>query len=163
MTDTPPGDVNGDNPATTIGARLRHLREARGWSQQRLVDAYNTRNGGALDRSALARIESGKRGLSFDEAGVLADALGITLTDLRAPDNDRDTEAAHAALAQWQRTFTNHVDALHSHTRALPDIRARAPHAPWHPDMRRNLEAAQTALASVHALMNPTNDGNPDD
>lgn len=58
--------------------RLRAVREARGWSQQDVVD----RAGNSISRPALSQMENGRRGIPLAEAVALTDALGVALTDM---------------------------------------------------------------------------------
>src|SRR2546430_15021256 len=65
-------------------ARLRGLREARGWSLDELAARTH------LSAATISRVETGKRSLSLDLLGVLADALQIDLRTLvdTSPDED---------------------------------------------------------------------------
>src|SRR6266545_1902903 len=67
--------------------RVRHLRERRGLSQQRLADRL-AELGVPIERSQLARLERGERGVGVDELMALAFALDTApaylLLDLEA-------------------------------------------------------------------------------
>ena len=60
----------------TIGARVRHLREARHWTQETLAERA------ALDRSYIAGIAAGLRNPSVKAMAKIARGLEMTLTDL---------------------------------------------------------------------------------
>jgi transcriptional regulator with XRE-family HTH domain len=59
-----------------FGLRVRQLREARGWTQERLAaDA-------GLDRSYVAGIETGLRNPSLMAIAKLSDGFNLTLAEL---------------------------------------------------------------------------------
>jgi putative transcriptional regulator len=57
-----------------IGARVRALREDRGWTQPQLAE-----RAGLGDRQTIYRIELGTHANSIDAHLVVADALGVPL------------------------------------------------------------------------------------
>jgi transcriptional regulator with XRE-family HTH domain len=59
-----------------LGARVRHLREAKSWTQEGLAEKAD------LDRSYIAAIETGLRNPSVMAAAKLARGLGVSLSDL---------------------------------------------------------------------------------
>jgi transcriptional regulator with XRE-family HTH domain len=59
-----------------LGKRIRELRDAKGWSQERLAEAAY------LDRSYLAGIESGSRNPSVRSLLKIANALRVRVGDL---------------------------------------------------------------------------------
>jgi transcriptional regulator with XRE-family HTH domain len=59
-----------------VGARVRHVREGRGWSQEHLADAAG------VDRSYMSGIERGVRNISLLKLHAIAKALGIPPRDL---------------------------------------------------------------------------------
>lgn len=66
--------------AAISGARLRALREAKGWSQPDLAKASG------VDQSVVSRIESGKsKNPRADSARLLAVALGVAVEALQEP------------------------------------------------------------------------------
>ena len=64
-----------------IGQRIRELREARGWSQERLADEAG------LDRSYMSGIERGVRNVSVLKIARLSRALHVPLRDFM-PDQE---------------------------------------------------------------------------
>ena len=54
-----------------FGARIRELREARGWSQEALADAAR------LHRTHISLIERGQRSVQLETIESLAIALGV--------------------------------------------------------------------------------------
>jgi transcriptional regulator with XRE-family HTH domain len=72
----------------TVARRVRALRERHGWSQQDLVDKLKN-FGMPIDRSAVARLENGRRAVSLEEAMRLAFALNVAPVHLLVdPDSD---------------------------------------------------------------------------
>ena len=75
-----------ERPSQVFARRMREVRERRGWKQHDLA-AHLRRMGVALDRTAVARIETGNRGLSLDEAmGIDAALAGAPMMRLLAVD-----------------------------------------------------------------------------
>lgn len=62
--------------ATALGRRIKGLRTAKGWSQERLAEEA------ALDRSYVAGIELGDRNPSLKALDRLAKALRVRLSEL---------------------------------------------------------------------------------
>ena len=60
-----------------IGATVRQAREARGWSQQDLSDAF-ARSGVSTARALIGRSEAGTRPFTLPEIIALEDALGLS-------------------------------------------------------------------------------------
>ncbi len=65
-----------ESAATALGRRIRTLRHAQGWSQERLAEEAN------LDRSYIAGIEVGVRNPSLKALERLAAALDVPLVAL---------------------------------------------------------------------------------
>jgi len=61
---------------TQFGSRVRTLRQARGWSQEKLAEVCG------LDRSYISLVELGKRNLTLKTMGVFARHLGVKVSDL---------------------------------------------------------------------------------
>ncbi|WP_024793998.1 helix-turn-helix domain-containing protein [Tomitella biformata] len=69
---------------STVRMRIRSLRQARGWSLDRLAERA------FLSPSTLSRIETGHRRISLDQLTSLARALGTTLDQLVESIDDDD-------------------------------------------------------------------------
>lgn len=63
-----------------VGARLRKLRTAKGWSQEQLAFATN------MDRSYVSGLERGEFNVSLIALARLARALGVRVGALIDPD-----------------------------------------------------------------------------
>ena len=61
-----------------LGARVRQLREGKGWTQESLADRAG------LDRSYIAGIEAGLRNPSIKALARIAKGLGVTVADVVA-------------------------------------------------------------------------------
>jgi len=59
-----------------LGARVRQLREGRGWTQESLADRAG------LDRSYIAGIEAGLRNPSIKALARIAKGLGVSVSDV---------------------------------------------------------------------------------
>ena len=59
-----------------LGARIRRLRDAKGWSQEELADKAR------VDRSYMSGIERGVRNVSVLSLAKVAKALGASLESL---------------------------------------------------------------------------------
>lgn len=77
-------------PSHTFARYLRQARDRKGWSQRECVAHLQDRFGVRLDPAALARIESGDRGLSLDEALVLSALLGVAPVHMVVPRDDEE-------------------------------------------------------------------------
>lgn len=62
--------------AVRFGQRLRELRNAKGLSQEAFAAACG------LDRTYISGIERGRRNVSLRNIEVIADALGVSLSEL---------------------------------------------------------------------------------
>ena len=69
-----------------FGTRVRELRLQRKLSQEGLAERAN------LHRNYIGGIERGERNVSLLNLAKLADALGLSLTDLFAPFTHRSTK-----------------------------------------------------------------------
>src|SRR4051794_4209041 len=78
----------------TTAAQLRTLRTRRGMSQQGLADRLN-QLGARVDRSVVAKVESGKRAVTVEDALRFALALDVAPVHLLVP-TDSD-EPIHLA------------------------------------------------------------------
>ncbi len=87
--------------AVDVGARIRALREARGFSQQEMVD-----RGGVSSKARLSLIERGLTQMTLASLARIASALGVPVAELlprREPDLD-DIVARVRALDQERLT-----------------------------------------------------------
>ena len=64
------------DPKSKFGARVRSLREARGWSQEALAAEAG------LDRTYIGGVERGERNVSLINIHRIANALGVTASQL---------------------------------------------------------------------------------
>ena len=81
-----------ESPKNVFARRMRRYREKRRWSQEDLAQEL-TVAGWKVDRAQLARIESGDRGLSLDEALRIAWVLSVPPALLYLPLGDADEVA----------------------------------------------------------------------
>jgi ribosome-binding protein aMBF1 (putative translation factor) len=68
---------------TRFGARIRQLRNDRGWSQEELADKAG------LHRTYIGSVERGEQNLSLVNIERLAVTLGVSLAELFAPFGDK--------------------------------------------------------------------------
>jgi transcriptional regulator with XRE-family HTH domain len=68
-----------------FGARIRQLRNDRGWSQEELADRAG------LHRTYIGSVERGEQNLSLVNIERLAATLGVSLSELFAPFADQPT------------------------------------------------------------------------
>src|ERR1039457_2619992 len=71
-------------PSEIFAVEVRATRERNGWAQQQLAPRLAALDC-PIDRSTIAKIESGKRGISLDEAFAFAAALGVSPAALALP------------------------------------------------------------------------------
>lgn len=67
-----------------VRQRIRALRQARGWTLETLAARS------FVSISTLSRIETGQRRIALEQLVTIAQALGTTLDQLVAPDDDED-------------------------------------------------------------------------
>ena len=87
-------------PGNLPRKRVRAVRSRKDWSQQRLADEMELL-GVPMDRSAVAKVETGARGVSIDEVFAFALALAASPTALLVP---RAREASSIATRSWRVT-----------------------------------------------------------
>lgn len=63
-----------------LGARIRRLREAKGWNQERFAAEAG------LDRSYTHGLEAGRRNITVLKLRSVAKTLGVDMSDLFAAD-----------------------------------------------------------------------------
>lgn len=76
---TPEASQRAAERRRALGAQVRRLRTDLGWTQEQL--AHET----GFDRKSINRVEMGAYSPTLDRVAVLADALGIRVSDLVAP------------------------------------------------------------------------------
>jgi len=113
-----------------LGARVRDLRKARGWTLEQAAQ------GAGLARSTLSKIENGQMSPTYDALKKLADGLEITIPQLFTPPRERRATGRMAVtrigegLTQPTATYEHELLAGQlSAKRMLPyrsRIRARA-------------------------------------
>jgi Zn-dependent peptidase ImmA (M78 family)/transcriptional regulator with XRE-family HTH domain len=97
----------------TIGRRIRTFREHRGLTLQQLGDAVDLR------KDQLSKIETGVRSVEVSEAAMIADALGVTISDLLGKERNKSLALAarvmtpidDGAAAQAQRRVRQVLEA----------------------------------------------------
>lgn len=100
--------------------KLRLLREAKGITQAQLAERTH------LSRAAISLYESGARRVAFDDAPMLADALGVDKTVF---DQDELWAEYEAALAQAKQILLGHgKSARDSHADPASDSQPSAAH-----------------------------------
>jgi transcriptional regulator with XRE-family HTH domain len=88
----------GPPPSRVFGEQVRGVRTRKGWtSQQHLADRLEEL-GHDIDRSAIARLETGKRGVPLDEAFAIAAALEVSPLSLMLPREPDDPVAVAPRL-----------------------------------------------------------------
>ncbi len=70
--------------AETFAARVREVRNRRGWSQRELAERV-TAAGRPMNASAVTKIEGGTQGVSLNDALVLAAVLGVAPIHMIVP------------------------------------------------------------------------------
>ena len=75
-------------PSEILVERMKYLRTRQGMTAQDLAAAV-AKHGGNLSRATIAKIESGLRGVSLDEALLLAYALNVAPLHLFVPTDER--------------------------------------------------------------------------
>jgi transcriptional regulator with XRE-family HTH domain len=75
---------------------MREVRERRRWSQQDLAEKLAS-FGWAIDRTILAKMEAGQRGVSLDDAVAISAALGPALVTMLTPLISTGDEVVHLA------------------------------------------------------------------
>ena len=121
----PDGDARraGDRE-TEIGARIRTLRRARGWTQERLADVCG------VTRSAIAQWESGRAGQQAHNLAALADALSVSIETLRyggrLVNDPQIADDERNLLSLFRHCSDQQKDCLMTVARALTGIRPEA-------------------------------------
>ena len=72
-----------DNARAEAGAKIKQLRKARNWTQQRLADEVSRLEGrSGFGLRHLQDIESGKRGTTLRRYALIAQALGVMASQI---------------------------------------------------------------------------------
>jgi transcriptional regulator with XRE-family HTH domain len=79
-----------------VGAQVRKLRYARGWTQEQLVAKCGTA-GWDVSRGTLAKVEAAVRSVSDRELLVMANVLMATPNDLYPPQSIRKSASARSS------------------------------------------------------------------
>lgn len=74
------------DPRCQFGLRLSEMRKHKGWSQERLASESG------LARSYVGGVERGQRNIALRNICKLADALGLSPSDLLVPPGSRTSE-----------------------------------------------------------------------
>lgn len=83
-----------------IGARIKALREAAGFSQNKLAEWAG------ISQTHLRRVELGQADITVGHLQLVCDALGIKLKDFfNEADNEEDISSAIFSLSPKQRHF----------------------------------------------------------
>lgn len=72
-------------PGDVMAEQVRRYRERRGWSQRGLCQIFADRFDVTINPATLARLETGKRRITVDEAAMFAVALDVPLLALMWP------------------------------------------------------------------------------
>ncbi len=82
-----------ETPGQTFARQVRETRERKPWSQEQLASRLKGL-GVDWDRATLARLETGKRKASLDDAMLLAAALGVSPQYLFLPRSSEPVQLA---------------------------------------------------------------------
>ncbi len=160
-----PIGTTGDLDVVTLGRRLRHARQSRGWT---LADV--SRQVGVA-ASALSMMENGRREPRLSTLQTVAEALGTTVEDLLRPDPPTRRASLEIALERAQRDpsysslglpplrpsprvptdVLEHIVALHSELRRRDERMAATPEAARLANvmLRRQMRAQGNYFADV--------------
>lgn len=89
------------NLEVAVGARVRMLRELRGWSQAQLADRLRSM-GFDMHQTTVAKLEGANRPIRVNELAALAVIFDSTVHELLRVEGIRDVEVAWAAWAQFK-------------------------------------------------------------
>jgi transcriptional regulator with XRE-family HTH domain len=97
--------VTSTSTSEMIGRQVARARGRRGWTQQQLADELHTvEPATSLTRAAVAKIESGARGVSVDEVMLIAATLSVPPVLLLVPIESGDTVrlASTVEVTAWE-------------------------------------------------------------
>ena len=83
--------------------RLKSLRLARGYTQDQLVELYNKRFGGKLNKSTISRYENGLQEPMISVVANLAELFGVSIDYLNDTEQESDEDAELWDLRQQLR------------------------------------------------------------
>jgi transcriptional regulator with XRE-family HTH domain len=108
-----------------LGIRIRELRTRRGWSQEAFADVAG------VHRTYMGHLERGEKNVSFLSIVRVANALGVTLSDLVAGPKTGDTarlsRKAPAVSAVAKGRALEEVATLERSVRTLKGLLGEAP------------------------------------
>jgi SOS-response transcriptional repressor LexA len=85
----------------TIGKRIREMRKARGWTQDELEE----RSG--ISRNFISLVENNRKGISVANIERIAEALGISISQLLRDDDHRPIPVINIAACGGWEDFTD--------------------------------------------------------
>jgi SOS-response transcriptional repressor LexA len=85
----------------TIGKRIRDMRKARGWTQ----DELEQRSG--ISRNFISLVENNRKGISVASIERIAEALGISISQLLRDDDHRPIPVINIAACGGWKDFTD--------------------------------------------------------
>lgn len=98
----------------SIGARIAHLREAKGLTTNRLA------NNCGLSQSFLRSVELGEKGITVENLALVCEALGITLKDFfDAPSEQTPIIGAEELKSMIERLNSQQKSALAAFLRTI--------------------------------------------
>jgi transcriptional regulator with XRE-family HTH domain len=91
-------------PSDLLAGQISHYRRQRGWSQRDLSNVLAERFDVTIDPATLARLETGQRRITVDEACMFAVALDVPLESLLWPldESEAVSVAPGVSVAPWQ-------------------------------------------------------------
>lgn len=84
-------------PELVFGERLKAIRQRRGWTQAQMAEMCAD-FGEPIDRSVIAKIEGGKRGVGLNEALTLSAVLVVSPVFMFFPEDPREKVAIGALV-----------------------------------------------------------------
>ncbi len=143
--------------AKLVAERVRHLRRQRNWTAQQLADACADAGTPSLTRGTIAKIESGvRKSVSAAEVRTLSTVLGVTPTELLAPDReyaDRRPSLSRSVLplvdVLEQTDVLRYPGSFALYLELLADQLGEPVEVPDHPEVRQRLIALVLACAQI--------------
>jgi len=127
-----------DDALRRLGLRIRELRTRRGWSQEAFADVAG------VHRTYMGHLERGEKNLSLLSLLKVANALGVTLSDLLAGlekgDSARSANRTAANVSAVARSRAlDEVAALERSVRALKGLLGEISPSSKHDRQKRKL------------------------